>query len=145
MYEILKRIIREDEYELREMLLRIEMMYAGGRISLDEMEELKMMARKNAKSENSYATVQEQIKKAFEMIAMLQAQIDEMKEIGSSEGGEETDEWSEWKQPTGAHDAYYAGMKMTFTDGKRYTCIAPEGVACVWGPDVMPGYWMVEE
>lgn len=20
-------------------------------------------------------------------------------------------------------------------------CIAPDGVACVWSPDVMPGYW----
>lgn len=145
MYEIMKRIISNEEYELRGMLLRIEMMYAGGRISLDEMEELEMMARKNAKSENSYATMQEQVNKAFEMIAMMQKQIDEIKGITSSDEGETTDEWTQWTQPTGAHDAYYAGMKMIYMDGKRYTCIAPEGVACVWGPDVMPGYWMEEE
>lgn len=29
--------------------------------------------------------------------------------------------------------------------GKVYECTAPEGVACVWSPEVMPGYWTVVE
>ena len=144
MYGVMKMIIGHGEYELEEMVKRIDALYAKGRIGLEEMDELKEMARENAKAENSYAPLQEQVNKAFELIAILQKQIDEIKGTGSGEG-EETEEYPEWKQPTGAHDAYYAGMQMTYTDGKHYTCIAPDGVACVWGPDVMPGYWMEEE
>lgn len=51
------------------------------------------------------------------------------------------EEWPEWKQPTGAHDAYHRGDKITFTDGKKYECIAPEGVAVVWDPATYPAYW----
>ena len=49
-------------------------------------------------------------------------------------------EWPEWKQPTGAHDAYHRGDKITF-NGKKYECIAPEGVAVVWDPVTYPAYW----
>lgn len=51
------------------------------------------------------------------------------------------EEWPEWKQPTGAHDAYHRGDKITFTDGKKYECIAPEEVAVVWDPATYPAYW----
>lgn len=141
MYGIIKMIIGHGEYELEDMTNRIDALYAKGRIGLEEMDELKEIARENAKAENSYAPLQEQVNKAFELIDMLQKQIDEIKGTASWEEEEATEEYPDWKQPTGAHDAYYAGMKMTYTDGKHYTCIAPEVVACVWGPDVMPAYW----
>lgn len=32
-------------------------------------------------------------------------------------------------------------MKMTYTDGKRYECIAPEDYGVTWGPDVLPNMW----
>lgn len=54
-------------------------------------------------------------------------------------------EYPEWKQPTGAHDAYHRGDKITFTDGKKYECIAPEGVAVVWDPVTYPAYWQLVE
>ena len=145
MYGVMKMIIGHGEYELLDMISRIDALYVKGRIKMEEMDELKELAREKAKAENSYAPIQEQVNEAFEMIAMLQKQIDEIKGITSSDEEETTDEWTQWTQPTGAHDAYYEGEKITYTDGKRYTCIAPEGVACVWGPDVMPEYWMEEE
>lgn len=141
MYGIMKMIIGHGEYELEDMVRRIDALYAKGRIGLEEMDELKEMARENAKAEKSYAPLQEQVNQAFKLIDMLQKQIDEIKGTASGEEEEATEEYPDWKQPTGAHDAYYAGMQMTYTDGKHYTCIAPEGVACVWGPDVMPAYW----
>lgn len=49
-------------------------------------------------------------------------------------------EYPEWKQPTGAHDAYYNGDKVTF-EGSKYICIAPDGVACTWSPTQYPTYW----
>lgn len=48
----------------------------------------------------------------------------------------------DWKAPTGAHDAYQVGDKMRFTDGHVYECKQPN---CVYGPDVMPGYWTMLE
>ena len=51
------------------------------------------------------------------------------------------DEYPEYVQPSGAHDAYHRGDKITFTDGKKYECISPEGVAVVWDPVTYPTYW----
>ena len=53
----------------------------------------------------------------------------------------EKDEYPLWKQPTHAGDAYYNGDKMTYTDGFKYECIAPEGYAVTYGPDALPQYW----
>ena len=47
-----------------------------------------------------------------------------------------------WVAPTGAHDAYQAGEFMVWTDGAIYKCLAD---ATVWGPDVVPGAWEVQE
>ena len=79
MYGIMKTIIGNGKYELEDMINRIDAMYAKGRIGLEEMDELKKMARENAKAKNSYAPLQEQVDKAFELIAILQKQIDEIK------------------------------------------------------------------
>lgn len=58
--------------------------------------------------------------------------------------GTDTDSWPVYVQPTGAQDAYHTGDKVTWND-KHYTCIAPDGVACVWDPDTYPSYWQLEE
>lgn len=50
------------------------------------------------------------------------------------------DEWPEYKQPTGAHDAYHVGDKITY-NGKHYTCLMD---GCVWTPDAYPQGWREE-
>lgn len=52
-------------------------------------------------------------------------------------GTEPTDEWPEYVQPTGAHDAYRVGDKVTF-NGKRYVCKLAN---CVWPTAVYPAGW----
>lgn len=42
------------------------------------------------------------------------------------------DEWAEWKQPTGAHDAYNIGDKCSY-NGKHYICTVDGNV---YPPDV---------
>lgn len=42
------------------------------------------------------------------------------------------EEWPEWKQPTGAHDAYNKGDKVTY-NGKHYICTLD---ANVYAPDI---------
>lgn len=47
------------------------------------------------------------------------------------------DEWPEWVQPTGAHDAYNTGDKVTY-NGKRYISLID---ANVYSPDAYPAGW----
>ena len=52
------------------------------------------------------------------------------------------EEWPEFKQPTGAHDAYNIGDKITF-NGKKYISLI-NGNA--WSPEAYPAGWkLVEE
>lgn len=48
-----------------------------------------------------------------------------------------TEEYPEYKQPTGAHDAYKTGDKITYNE-KHYECIFN---GCVWNPDDYPQGW----
>ena len=54
-----------------------------------------------------------------------------------------TGEWSEFKKPSSADDAYYAGAKITF-EGKHYICIAPAGYPCTYSPIEFPTYWELQ-
>ena len=37
------------------------------------------------------------------------------------------DEWPDWVQPTGAHDAYHIGDKVTY-DGRHWVCISDNNI-----------------
>ena len=50
------------------------------------------------------------------------------------------DEWPEWVQPTGAHDAYNAGDKVTF-EGQHYVSLINGNV---WSPTAYPAGWQLE-
>lgn len=47
------------------------------------------------------------------------------------------DEWPEWKQPTGSHDAYNTGDKVTY-NGKHYVSLIDGNI---WSPDAYPTGW----
>lgn len=47
------------------------------------------------------------------------------------------DEWPEFVQPTGAHDAYNTGDKITF-NGEHYVCKMD---GCTWSPSDYPAAW----
>lgn len=49
----------------------------------------------------------------------------------------EAEEYPEYKQPTGAHDAYKTGDKITY-NGKKYVC---KMNGCVWSPETYPSAW----
>lgn len=50
-------------------------------------------------------------------------------------------EYPDFKQPTGAHDAYNTGDKVTF-NGKHYICKMD---ACTWSPSDYPAAWELVE
>ena len=151
MYEIIKSVIESKDYELKDILYKINKMWIERAITEDEKTELDNLARENAKAENSYAPLQEQIDKAFEEINLLKETINAnaigmsaLKDAVEKLGGKiETpaeqpkEEYPQYIQPTGAHDAYKIGDKITY-NGKKYVCKIN---SCVWSPDVYPAGW----
>ena len=57
--------------------------------------------------------------------------------IGVPDPAPEPEEWPEWVQPTGAHDAYGVGDKVTY-NGKHYVS---KIAGNVWSPDAYPAGW----
>lgn len=154
MYEIIKSVIEEGRYELSDLLKKIDTLWVQGSLTEEEKTELVQLAREKATPENSYAGIQKQLDVLFQNAAEMAGQItantaaiqairEKMEEQGTVVPDPEPtpeEEYPEYVQPTGAHDAYHNGDKVTY-QGKKYHCIAPDGVAVVWNPDVYPDYW----
>ena len=127
MYEIIKNVILSGNFELTDILSKIDTLWVQGGLTNVQRLALIDMARGKADPRNSFAPLQAQIDALAERIAKL-------------EGQKPSEDYPQFVQPTGSHDAYRAGDTVTF-NGKQYTCIAPEGVAVVWSPEVYPSYW----
>lgn len=155
MFEIIKNVINEGRYVLNDILTKIDTIWIQGDLTDDEKTNLVNMAREHALPENSFAPVQKQIDILAAQVTALKSEIElhgkyieTLNTAISNLGGEVSEpeepvqeEYPSYVQPTGAHDAYHRGDKITFTDGKKYECIAPEGVAVVWDPATYPAYW----
>lgn len=129
MYEIIKNVIEKQDFDLRDILYKIAKMYIEGYITEEEKEELEEIARNNAKSENSYAPLQEQIDDLY-------SKYEELYKLIKADEPENPveEEYPEYKQPTGAHDAYNTGAKITFK-GERWEALQ-DGL--VWSPEEYP-------
>lgn len=136
MYEIIKNVIEKQDFDLREMLYKIAKMYIEGYITEEEKEELEEIARNNAKSENSYAPLQEQIDDLY-------SKYEELYKLIKADEPENPveEEYPEYKQPTGAHDAYNTGAKITFK-GEKWEALQ-DGL--VWSPEEYPQGWKLIE
>ena len=100
-----------------------------------------LLARENADPAQSYAPLQEQINKAFAAIKALEERVKALEAGEASEPDPEPEEWPAWVQPTGTHDAYNTGDKVTYND-KHYTCLSDGNV---WSPDAYPAGWQLVE
>lgn len=145
MYEIIKTVIESGRFELSDMLKKIDIRWLEGELTDEQREALITRAREKANPEDSYAPVRNQIEGIYKNMEEMAREIVWLRnEMAALKGEEvtppEEEEYPEYKRPSGAHDAYHAGDKVTF-EGKRYICIAPEGVAVVWGPAEYPTYW----
>lgn len=143
MFETFQTIINAGGYDLADLTQRIKTMYTMGELSEDEMKQLLEQAQANAKPDDSYAPLADRVKDIEEWETTIEERLSKL-ETGSStetsEPEEPADEWPEYKQPIGAHDAYHVGDKITY-NGKHYTCVMD---GCVWNPDTYPQGWRVE-
>ena len=139
MYTITKNVIESGNYELSDMLKKLDTLWVQGSITDAEREELMALAREKANVQNSMDV----IAKLEELDKRVKALEDAEKNSDTSESEEET-ETVKPTEPTYPEYTvgkwYYAGDKVSF-DGKVYECIAPEGVVCVWSPAEYAAYW----
>lgn len=130
MFKIIKDVIDSKDYKLENILHKINKMYIEDRISEEEKSELDNLARSKAKAENSY-DMQKQVDELRKRIEAL-----ENKDT-AEDSTESAEEYPEYVQPSGAHNTYNTGDKITY-NGKKYVCIMP---SCVWSPDAYPQGW----
>lgn len=151
MKAIVESVIRSGRYALADILKKIDTLWVQGDLTDDDRAELITLAQNNAKPENSYAPLQTQIEQAFAQIKSLQQTVEAnakgvaaLKTAVEGLGGTVTEpeptpaeEWPDFTQPTGSHDAYKAGDKITF-NGEHYICKMD---GCVWSPTDYPTGW----
>ena len=143
MFATFQTIINAGGYDLADLTQRIKTMYAMGEFTEDEMEQLLEQAQTNAKPDDSYAPLADRVKSIETWQREVEERLDKLESGSSTDPGEleeSADEWPEYVQPTGAHDAYHVGDKITY-NGKHYTCIYD---GCVWTPDTYPQGWREE-
>ena len=159
MYDVVSTVINSGKFALADILHKIDILWTQGDLDDDQRTELIAAAREKADPGASYAPLQDQVDKLRDEVQTLSTAVsDQARElqavkaavealggtVADPEDPEPVEEWPDYVQPTGAHDAYHAGDKVTY-NGKRYTCIAPDGVAVVWDPDTYPAYWQEQE
>lgn len=133
MYDIIKEVILSRRYELTEILRKIDTVWIQGDLTEEQKNELVKIAQENAIPDNTYKPLQEQIDLAFMEIKALKEEVAKLK----GEEPVDPEEYPPYKQPSGAHDAYNTGDKVTF-NGKRYICKMD---GCVWDPVSYPQAW----
>ena len=140
MYTIISNVIKSRNYELNDMLRKIDTIWVQGSLTDEERDELVELARENATPEQTYAPIQEQIDQAFAQIKALGDRVAALEAGKTPEPSPEPEEWPEWVQPTGAHDCYNTGDKVTY-NGQHYVSKINGNV---WSPDAYPSGWMVQ-
>lgn len=155
MFQTIKDYINTGRYELKELTNKINTLWVESELTDEEREALLTLAQENADPTKGYASLQQQVDELRDDLKLTNEQLIELttkvNQLIAGESPEPVpepepgDEYPAWHQPTGAHDAYYKDDKMTYTDGKKYICIAPEGYGVTYGPDTLPQMWKLVE
>ncbi len=141
MYSIVKNVAQAGNFELSDMLKKIDVIWLKGNINDEQRSELIALAQEKATPQNSLDLVkkiEELDKRIVALEERLAAGDSSDSESGDVEEGETPSVESYPEFVIGKW--YYTGDKITF-NGKNYTCTAPSGTPCVWNPDDYPPYW----
>ena len=126
MFEIAKNVIESGNFELSDMLKKIDTLWIQGSITEEQKTELTSLAQSKADITASL-DIQAKLLELDRRITALEQ---------SQDVAEPADEYPEYV----IGKWYYNGDKVT-CDGDRYICIAPEGQVCTWSPLEYPAYW----
>ena len=127
MYNIIKTVIESGNFELTDIIRKIDTVWFEGKITDEEKAELVEMAQGKANPQHS-----------IDLVAKV---ADLEKRVKFLETQKPTDPEDEEEYPPFEDGKwYYNGDKISF-EGNNYVCIAPDGVVCVWSPSAYPTYW----
>lgn len=147
MNEVIELVIDAGGYSLPDVLAKIEREWVLSNLTDEERDGLIEAARANATPEGSMAPLQERVT-AVELALKaakesIEAMDDRLKKLEGQEPPEPpaVDEWPEFARPTGAHDAYPKGAKVTYA-GRRYVSAIDGNV---WPPCEYPQGWRLRE
>lgn len=127
MFNKFKTVIESGGFNLSTMLGKIDSVWAEDRLTDEQRNQLKALARSKAKTGNSID---------------VEAKLIELENrIKTLEEGKNPDPDAEEYPEYVAGKWYRNGDKITY-DGKKYICAnVPEGAVCTWNPDEYPAYW----
>lgn len=132
MYHIAKDQILSGEFELADMLLKLNKLWLKSMITEEQLNELTKLAREHANPEMS----NDIIKRLDDHETRLR-KIEGQLTGGTVPSPEPNQEYPAWVDGR----SYRKGDKVTFK-GKKYLCVLNEYTdSTVWSPEAYPGYW----
>ena len=129
MKTIFESVIARGNYNLTDLLSKIDGYHVEGKLSDDDRDELYAKARAGALDALGY-DVKAEIDALWAAVRALHGNV-------SGSDTQDPHAPAEFVQPTGAHDAYNLGDHVTFS-GRVYESIINGNV---WSPDVYPDGW----
>lgn len=137
MYELIKQVIQTKAYkDSNALIAKIQRMYVEDGLTEEQYTELRAMLAENdpAKAYNAEA----EIDALWVEIRNIKAQLAALNAPEPVEGEDEPEETiPDFVQPTGAHDAYQQGDRVTF-NGEVYESLINGNV---WSPETYPAGW----
>ena len=124
MYKEVTAVIEAGGYDLADLLHRIDVLYAVGRLTDAEREDLYVLACAGADPDDSLPDVTERVGAVEERVAELEARVTAIEDGTMTPGSQEPpveEEWPEWVKPTSKDTQYHKGDKVTF-EGAHYVC-----------------------
>lgn len=134
MYDVFVSVINKGGYKLDEMLERIQLYAAEGKLTIAEMEALEKLAREKAsfKGETDVFAKLEDLENRVRALEAKHA---------DTEGEPPTDENGDTVIADYVPGKWYYAGDVVKYNGEDYVCTAPDGVVCVWSPSDYPAYW----
>lgn len=141
MYIIISNVIKSGNYELNDMLRKIDTIWVQGSLTDEERGELVELAQSNADPARSYAPLQEQINQAFDRIKALEGR---MAKLAAGEEPE-PEEWPEWYKWDGVGRVPWQNGSKCTHNGVRYISRVDNNVWEPGGEGVHENIWEAVE
>ena len=135
MFKEVTAVIEAGGYDLADLLHRIDVLYAGGRLTDEEREALVEEARERAEPDAQLPSLTERVGALELRVAALEQDTYQPSEP------EGDPEWPEWVRPTSKDEYYRKGDKVTF-EGEHYVCNKNNVVA---SPAENPKSWIKQD
>ena len=134
MFDVVMNVIKSKNYELKDILTKIDTLWVQGSITEEQRLSLITEAQNNAMVENS--------------IDILSKLYDLDRRVTALENKDKADKPTEDNTEITTYPPYESGVwyyrdDVVSFDGQNYKCVAPEGVVCTWSPSEYPLYWEV--